>query len=185
MGPASPCCSASRSEGQQPEQDRVERQESSAATADVGKRNRCCGFRRTSYHAGSTARRARTETEMVARNGEATPGEHQTIALAREEGAVNGAAKQPCPGWRPGRHSIRTNDFVNNPGSRPGCAELQLYCSRHRGEVHLACRLLDDFLTQPLWPPNCRPRHGLWRRHEPVRRDHTGRQRDACWLRDQ
>src|SRR6185369_976412 len=49
---------ALQGEGQQPEQDRVERQESSAATADVGKRNRCCGFRRIGDHAVSTARRA-------------------------------------------------------------------------------------------------------------------------------
>src|SRR5271169_3738039 len=36
----------------------------------------------------------RRETEMVARNGEATPGEHLTVALARDQGAVNGAAKR-------------------------------------------------------------------------------------------
>ena len=41
-----------------PKPHRVERQESSTATAGLGKRNRYCGFRRASFHAGSTASRA-------------------------------------------------------------------------------------------------------------------------------
>src|ERR1035438_9721456 len=41
-----------------PKPHRVERQESSAATAGLGKRNRYDGFRRTSSHTGSAARRA-------------------------------------------------------------------------------------------------------------------------------